>query len=108
MKTTDVIRQLCRLNNISVTDLEVEMGFSNGSLTKNNILRSDRLLALAKRFGVSMEYLMGEPDPTYKHITTDLEYAIICEYRQLPIHKQEAILDILHMEMDVVEERKNA
>lgn len=57
MNTTDVIRQLCKDNNMSVTELEQELGFSNGSLLKNNSIRSDRLYKVAKRFNVSMEYL---------------------------------------------------
>jgi transcriptional regulator with XRE-family HTH domain len=57
MNTSDVIRQLCRDNNISVTELEQELGFSNGSLLKNNSIRSDRLYKVAKKFNVSMEYL---------------------------------------------------
>lgn len=62
METSEIIRSLCRRNGISVTDLEKELGFGNGSLTKSGVIRSDRLLIVAKRFNVSMEYLMGEPD----------------------------------------------
>lgn len=58
MNTTDVIRALCAGKGISVTELEKELGFSNGSLTKNNYIRSDRLRILADYFNVSMEYLM--------------------------------------------------
>lgn len=105
MKTSDIIRQLCRTNNVSVTDLEIELGFSNGSLTKSNYIRSDRLLAVAKRFNVSMEYLMGEEEPKLSYLINDFEYMIICEYRKLPIHKQEAILDILHIYMDAEREK---
>lgn len=73
MKTSDVVRRLCADKHTSVTDLEKELGFSNGSLTKNNFLRSDRLYTLSLYFGVSMEYLMtGEEsiaalDPAASH-----------------------------------------
>lgn len=62
MNTTDVIRLLCRQNGISVTDLEKDLGFSNGSLLKNNSIRSDRLYKVAQRFNVSMEYLTTGQD----------------------------------------------
>lgn len=62
MNTTDVIRLLCKQNGISVTDLEKDLGFSNGSLLKNNSIRSDRLYKVAQRFNVSMEYLTTGQD----------------------------------------------
>lgn len=63
MTTTEVIRLLCAKRNKSVTEVEKELGYSNGSLTKNNYLRSDRLQAIADYFGVTMEYLMTGEDP---------------------------------------------
>lgn len=63
MNTTDIIRELCAKNGISVTELEKKLGFSNGSLTKNNYLRSDRLKTVADYFNVTMEYLMTGETP---------------------------------------------
>ena len=63
MTTTEVIRLLCAKRNKSVTEVEKVLGYSNGSLTKNNYLRSDRLQAIADYFGVTMEYLMTGEDP---------------------------------------------
>lgn len=63
MTTTDVIRQLCAKRNKSVTEVEKELGYSNGSLTKSSYMRSDRLKTIADYFGVSMEYLMTGEDP---------------------------------------------
>ena len=62
MKTIDIIKNLCQQQGISIKTLEQNLGFSNGSLAKNNCLRSDRLLAVAQYFNVSMEYLMGVVD----------------------------------------------
>lgn len=66
MNTTAIIRNLCSARGISVTELEKELGFSNGSLTKNNYIRSDRLQILANYFNVSMEYLMTGKIPSLK------------------------------------------
>ena len=64
MKTAEIIKMLCFKNGVSVSELEKHLGFSNGSLTKDSILRSDRLQILASYFNVSMEYLMtGITDP---------------------------------------------
>ena len=64
MTTLEIIRSLCKEKGISVTTLEEKLGYSNGSISKpsTNAMRSDRLLSIAKYFGVSMEYLMGEED----------------------------------------------
>ena len=73
MKTIDIIKDLCKQQGISIKTLEQNLGFSNGSLAKNNCLRSDRLLAVAQYFNVKMEYLMGvvdEVDNIIRPITT--------------------------------------
>ena len=60
METSEIIRELCKKNHLSVTDLESRLGFGNGSLTKGSSISSDRLLAVSQFFNVSMEYLMGK------------------------------------------------
>lgn len=73
MNTSDIIRDLCSKKGISVTELEKELGFSNGSLTKNNYIRSDRLQILSNYFNVSMEYLMTGKIPSIKDSETSPE-----------------------------------
>lgn len=62
MKTSEIIRTLCKAEHTSVTKLEETLGFSNGSLTKSKDIGSNRLFVVAKHFGVSMEYLMTGED----------------------------------------------
>ena len=59
------IRELCKKNGITIQKLEKDLGLSNGSIAKNENMRSDRLLAIAKYFGVSMEYIMGSNNIEY-------------------------------------------
>lgn len=60
MTTREIIKYLCEKKGISIQKLEKDIGFSNGSIAKSaDNLKSERLLAVAKYFGVSMEYLMG-------------------------------------------------
>jgi len=58
----DVIKELCKKNGISISTLEKELGYGNGSLAKARVIPSDRVYDIAKYFNVSMEYLMGEEE----------------------------------------------
>jgi len=62
MSTKDIIEALCQEKGITIAKLERDLDFSNGSLSKTDNIRSDRLLAVAKYFNVSMEFLMGEAE----------------------------------------------
>lgn len=54
------IESLRKSKGISQGDLEKELGFSNGSISKwkNGTPKPERLQKLAEYFGVTMEYLM--------------------------------------------------
>lgn len=71
MGTRDIIRELCEKNGTTVQRLEKELGFSNGSIAKSDTIKSDRLLAVSKYFGVSMEFLMGETNPDSYYLSKD-------------------------------------
>lgn len=58
MTTLQIIKELCDKEGITVSGLEREMGYSNGSLIKSKSLSSERVYELAKRFKVPMEYIM--------------------------------------------------
>ena len=76
--TQKLIKELCEINNITVTGLEKKLGFSNRSLSGDSAIRSDRLLEVAKYFDVSMEYLMGvndDPAPVIKEDANALRLA---------------------------------
>jgi transcriptional regulator with XRE-family HTH domain len=64
MICTDRIKNLCKGRGITIARLEKELGFANGTIasTKSNNMRSDRLMAIANYFGVSMNYLMTGKD----------------------------------------------
>ena len=60
MPLIEKIRNLCRFNGTSVTKLEVELGYGNGSITKNTTIRSDRVRKIAEYFKVTPTYLMTD------------------------------------------------
>lgn len=72
-----VLKKLCNENNISIFILEKEIGVANGSIRKweKSTPSADKVLAVAKYFGVSVDYLLtgkapGDlpSDPTEKTI----------------------------------------
>ncbi|MCI7739332.1 MAG: helix-turn-helix domain-containing protein [Lachnospiraceae bacterium] len=58
MTSLEIIKKLCDEKEMSISTLEKELGYSNGSLSKAKRLPSDRIYEISKYFGVTMEYLM--------------------------------------------------
>lgn len=59
------IEKLCELNNISITRLEKECGFSNATIKKwkdTSIPGIDKVQKIAQFFHVTTDYLMGITD----------------------------------------------
>ena len=55
----DSIRMLCDGKGITISGLERELGFSNGSITKAKSMSAERLFRISRYFGVSPEYLIS-------------------------------------------------
>ena len=60
MPLIDKIRDLCTRDGLSITKLEVALGYGNGSITKSSshTLRSDRIQKIAEYFDVTPTYLL--------------------------------------------------
>lgn len=59
METIDVIKKLCKEKNITLSQLESELDYGNGSIAKSKgNMSADRMFQIAKYFKVPMEYLM--------------------------------------------------
>lgn len=66
MASIDIIRTLCKEKGISISELEKELGYGNGSLAKAKSIPSDRIYDISKFFDVTMEYLMsGDEEKKY-------------------------------------------
>lgn len=69
MTVLERIKEECRIKkNISITTLEHELGYSNGSLAKAKDIPSSRISEIAKFLNVSMDYLMTGKENEYKEI----------------------------------------
>lgn len=58
MEIIERISEICKQNGTTVTNLEKELGYSNGSLAKAKDIPSSRILDISKRFNVPMSYIM--------------------------------------------------
>lgn len=75
MATIDRIREECRKNGTSVRRLEAELGFGNGTLARSSSIRSDRLVLIAEKLGVTVGYLLGEETEPGEGYYTDEQTA---------------------------------
>lgn len=94
MTVVDRIRELCRENNMSITTLEQELCFSNGSITKPKVIPSDRLFKIAQYFNVPMEYLLGATRPSCDYLSIDEKILIEC-YRDSDVATRDLLKRIV-------------
>ena len=71
MKIIERISNLCKDNGTTVTNLEKELGYSNGSLAKAKDIPSSRILEISKHFKVSMDWIMTGEEPELKEYSSE-------------------------------------
>jgi len=56
------IMELCRFNGTTISELEKNLGYSNGSIKKSSsqTIRSDRVAEIAEHFNISPTYLLSD------------------------------------------------
>lgn len=97
MSTLEIIKGLCEKEGTNIANIEKELGYSNGSLSKAKKIPADRIYELSKRFNVSMEYLVSgnndkkEYEPTYE----DLHSLIARNGKGLSLEQKKEIIKIL-------------
>lgn len=64
MNTYEIIKELSKKKKISIRQLEMKFGYSNGYLAKwkTNTPNSDELVKIANYFNVSVDYLLGREE----------------------------------------------
>ena len=103
------LEDLRKSKDLSQKELETELGFSNGSISKwkKSTPTHDRMQKIANYFNVSVDYLVTgkEPEFTIEMADTDValtnmekrlkEYAL--KLADLPKDKQEQIMNLIDM-----------
>ncbi|OTN87563.1 hypothetical protein A5819_000009 [Enterococcus sp. 7E2_DIV0204] len=96
MNTYEILKELSKEKKISIRQLEMKFGYSNGYLAKwkNNTPNSEELIKLADYFDVTVDYLLGRTDERTVNINSDEEYSdLIMMFRKgekiVPENKKE-------------------
>lgn len=83
MDIFDRVKMLADRDNISISALEKQLGFSNKSLyphSKGSTIRGDRVVALSKYFNVSTDWLLSGEN--YQPLTTNEDTQRLLDYLQ--------------------------
>lgn len=95
MTTLENIKTICReKKNISITTLEQELGYSNGSLAKAKDIPSSRICEIANYLEVSMEYLMTGEKPDIPGFEPE-HLELIELYSSLKKEQKDAVINLL-------------
>lgn len=97
MTVLERIKETARLKkNISLTVLEQQLGYSNGSLAKAKDIPSSRVMEIADFLNVSMDFLMtGEDNRIETPAFDDEHIELITLYSQLEKEQKEAVFTFL-------------
>lgn len=107
MTVLERIKETARIKkNISLTVLEQDLGYSNGSLAKAKDIPSSRILEISIYLGVTMEYLMTGKESNISEDLADelveIMYAdeeikkCFTKILSMPKDKQEHIISIIN------------
>lgn len=97
MTVLERIKKECKQRkNISITTLEQQLGYSNGSLAKAKDIPSSRILEIAKYLELTTDYIltgkesiMPKSESAYEH------FELINLYEKLTEEQKQAILTIM-------------
>ena len=77
MEQLDIVRGLCEEKGISIAQLEKILSYGNGSIAKSKTLRSDRVVDIARYFGVTTDYILTGKNGTLERVQLENEPCVI-------------------------------
>ncbi|WP_301388080.1 helix-turn-helix domain-containing protein [Enterococcus entomosocium] len=95
MNTYEIIKELAKEKKMSIRQLEMNFGYSNGYLAKwkNNTPNSDELSRIADFFNVSVDYLLGrETSSKETELRKALENVLSFDGEEMTESDKEAII----------------
>lgn len=110
MTIIERIKEECQKKHISITTLERELHYSNGSLAKAKDIPSSRIFEISQYLGISMEYLMTGKEKNFsigsanlvKQIRNDTELQNALEqYFTFSAPKKKLVLTVIEQLSDI-------
>lgn len=100
MNTYEIIKMLAKQKKISIRQLEMRFGYSNGYLAKwaNNTPNSDELIKLADYFNVSVDYLLGRENRDEN--SSEYYFAIQRKSKKMSKNEQKKLLQLMELTFD--------
>lgn len=99
MKTTSDLRQMREKAGLSVRELARQIGESHTNVSywerSGQLPRSDKLVAIAKALGVSVEELLGVPGPRRGASPAGKARQLFEAVSQLPRRQQQKIIEVV-------------
>ncbi|WP_273544508.1 helix-turn-helix domain-containing protein [Staphylococcus equorum] len=99
-----MVKKLCRMNGISLSQLEREVGLSNGQLgkLKKSSPSVNKVSVLADYFDVSIDYLVGRKrhenvDDKFKMNISDDMFEVIGKMQIMTKEQQKQVRDIVNV-----------
>ena len=98
----DRIRQLCKEKEISIADLESQVGFGAGRIGhwKSSMPKADSLFAVAQALGVSVEYLLTGKNKEPVLMYEDGLKEFIQIYEMLDASRRPKLLELARLYLD--------
>ncbi|CAM2749482.1 helix-turn-helix domain-containing protein [Fructilactobacillus fructivorans] len=89
------VKELAKNKNISIRELEHQLGFSNGTLQKwDKTANSQKLKKVANYFNVSVDYLLGNSTGNSADLD-DLSTIMMFGGKPIPEEDRETVVEIL-------------
>lgn len=65
MNTKEKVIEVCKSKGVSVSKLEKDLGYGNGSIMKASSISADRVIEIADYLHISVDELLGRPNEGY-------------------------------------------
>ena len=100
----EIVKVICKLNNVSLSQLEKELKFSKGQIGKwkNSAPSVDKITLVADYFDVSIDYLVGRKeyenaDFNFKMIINDDISGVVEKMKYMIKEQQKQVRDIVNV-----------
>ena len=105
MTTLEIIKKLCEERGMSISGLEKEMGYGNGSLSKASKIPFDRIVEISKKFDKPLSYFINgefDDDENIARDSTEKKLLMLCRSAsEADPQKKQELVDTFESTIDI-------